>query len=249
MIKKVYHRLNREKNHLVHLITFKQIFKTIASQNIAIGTDKKVISYSLYGNDDLYLKGALRNIELANKFYPTWKLRFYITKDLKNWIKNELSDTGAEVITMNGTGIDHRFMTWRFLPAADPNVSVMLSRDCDSVFTLREVSAVEEWLNSDKDFHIIRDHPQHFTRILGGMWGVRNGLLLNMKEMLRSYKSHHLHKGFDQFFLTDMIYPLIKSNALIHDSESFFDDEISFKINFTRTGKEFIGEPRFELRD
>jgi hypothetical protein len=35
------------------------------------------------------------------------------------------------------------------------------------------VAAVNEWLNSSLPFHIMRDHPDHGTYILGGMWGAR----------------------------------------------------------------------------
>ena len=36
-----------------------------------------------------------------------------------------------------------------------------------------EQEAVEEWLNSNKKFHIMRDHPDHGTEILGGTWGCK----------------------------------------------------------------------------
>lgn len=32
---------------------------------------------------------------------------------------------------------------------------------------------MEQWLASNKTFHIMRDHPNHDTPILGGMWGAR----------------------------------------------------------------------------
>jgi len=35
----------------------------------------------------------------------------------------------------------------------------MMSRDLDSSIIDREAKAVEEWLQSDKDFHFMRDHP------------------------------------------------------------------------------------------
>ena len=47
----------------------------------------------------------------------------------------------------------------------------MLSRDLDSRPTRREVAAVEEWLDSSKAVHIMRDHPSHKAAIMAGMWG------------------------------------------------------------------------------
>ena len=52
-------------------------------------------------------------------------------------------------------------------------VDVLLSRDLDSRLSPREVSAVEEWMNTsievekDKPFHVMRDHPDHGAVMLG----------------------------------------------------------------------------------
>ncbi len=48
-----------------------------------------------------------------------------------------------------------------------------VSRDLDSRFSEREEAAVKEWLESDRDFHFMRDHPFHGTTILGSGWGVK----------------------------------------------------------------------------
>ena len=45
-----------------------------------------------------------------------------------------------------------------------------VSRDLDSLFSHREQAAVEEWLKSEKYFHIMRDHPAHDEVILAGLW-------------------------------------------------------------------------------
>ena len=56
----------------------------------------------------------------------------------------------------------------------DNTVDIFLSRDLDSSLSTREKSAVDEWLNSDKLFHAIRDHPSHNGVLLAGLWGVKN---------------------------------------------------------------------------
>ena len=50
---------------------------------------------------------------------------------------------------------------------------MFVSRDLDSIMGEREESAVTEWLRSSKDFHFMRDHPDHNATILAGMWGVK----------------------------------------------------------------------------
>ena len=47
-------------------------------------------------------------------------------------------------------------------------VDILLSRDLDSRISEREVAAVEEFLASDKQVHIMRDHPARTAPIMGG---------------------------------------------------------------------------------
>jgi hypothetical protein len=49
-------------------------------------------------------------------------------------------------------------MLWRFRPAFEEDDTIVLVRDADSRLSRRERAAVEDWLASDFDFHIMRDH-------------------------------------------------------------------------------------------
>lgn len=177
---------------------------------------KKVIAFSLWGNKYRYLGGALQNVELAKHFYPGWICRFYIGKSTRrDFVEKLKSFDNVEIVEMeedrNWTG-----MLWRFYAAADPTVDVMLSRDCDSRIHKREVAAVNEWLSSDKDFHIMRDHPYHDVPILGGMWGVRNKLLANIENQSKNYEVGDFWQT-DQNFLRDVIFNEVVDHAIVHD--------------------------------
>ena len=50
----------------------------------------------------------------------------------------------------------------------------------------------------------MRDHPQHATEILGGMWGVRNNLLPNMVGMINDYVKGDFWQ-VDQNFLREIM--------------------------------------------
>lgn len=53
----------------------------------------------------------------------------------------------------------------------DGMVDVMMSRDADSPLFQREVAAVQEWLASDRTFHVMRDTFHHCKYyILGGIF-------------------------------------------------------------------------------
>jgi hypothetical protein len=116
----------------------------------------------------------------------------------------------------------------------------MLSRDTDSRLSNREKLAVDEWLESDKDFHIMRDHPYHNTEILGGMWGVRNGLLKNIKELIEDYTKGDFWQ-VDQNFLKEKIHPLVITNSFVHDSYLKYNSN-SKQFPSKRINKEFVGD-------
>ena len=197
---------------------------------------KKVISFSLWGENPIYNVGAVKNAELAKEIYPDWTCRYYLGKSVPPPIIQELKDfNNTEIFIMNEPG-NWTGMFWRFYPASDPDVDVMVSRDTDSRLNLREKAAVDEWLKSDKDFHIMRDHPQHATEILGGMWGVRNRLLFNMVDMINDYIKGDFWQ-VDQNFLRERVVPLIRQNYIAHDE--FFEKK-PFPIE--RVPKEFIGQ-------
>ena len=196
---------------------------------------RKIISFSLWGDDKKYTIGALRNAELALSIYPGWLCRFYLGKSVPLDISEELQEfSNSEIINMNEKG-DWTGMFWRFL-AADHLSDIVLSRDTDSRLNKREKAAVDEWLNSDKDFHIMRDHPYHATEILGGMWGCRNGILHGITGLINDYQKGDFWQ-VDQNFLKEKIYPLIRDRSFVHDE--FFEKKPFPTI---RLNKQYVGE-------
>lgn len=197
---------------------------------------KKIIAFSLWGANPVYTIGAVKNADLAKEIYPGWICRFYVGKSVPiETIDSLIKRDNTEVFVMNEDG-DWTGMFWRFYPASESDVGVMISRDTDSRLSLREKAAVEEWLSSDKDFHIMRDHPYHATEILGGMWGVRGGLLSNMRQMILDYTKGNFWQ-VDQNFLKEQIYPVIVNYACVHDG--FFEKK-PFPIS--RELNRFVGQ-------
>ncbi|CAF1594311.1 unnamed protein product, partial [Didymodactylos carnosus] len=112
---------------------------------------------------------------------------------------------------------------WRFLPVGDTFVNVITSRDLDSPLIQRELDAVNEWFQSNKSFHVMRDHPNHNVRMLGGMWGFRTELNRSFAaEFLKKILDHssftHYDNRSDQIFLSDHIWPRIQNDIIVHDS-------------------------------
>lgn len=202
---------------------------------------KNVIAYSLWGEHPMYWVGAKRNIEGAKKYFPDFICRFYIDKNSRPDLIQSLNSDNVEIVLVESKDSFHG-MFWRFWAVEDPEVDIFLSRDCDSRFSDREVSAINEWLASDKDFHIMRDHPYHTTAILGGMWGCRRGLLkdANLSQSIERWNKYH-KKGIDQEFLSK-VYPMIKDYAFEHSEFGLNYGGNTRPFPTQRVNYEFIGE-------
>ena len=196
---------------------------------------KKVISFSLWGDAAKYNVGAVRNAALSRDIYPDWIPRFYVGATVPNDTLRRLEALGAEIVEKREMG-DWRGMFWRFEAASDPDVEVMISRDCDSRPSLREAAAVEEWMRSHFQFHIMRDHPAHCALILGGMWGVKAPLLRDISNLISAFPQGDFWQ-VDQDFLREVIFPRVRRAAMIHDE--FFGGR-SFPT--PRRGHEFVGQ-------
>lgn len=199
---------------------------------------KKVISFCLWGDKPKYTIGALKNADIAPFIYPGWEVWIYAADNVPQDIINSLSKNCR--IIKGGTGNwDSMFL--RFYPISDPEVDVFISRDTDSRLNYRERRAVDQWLASDKKLHIMRDHKEHTTLILGGMWGFRGTIEQDIKEIIRLFittrgRSNHL--DIDQAFLREVIYPNYRDSAFVHD-------EIFEMLPFPspRENNEYVGAP------
>jgi len=203
---------------------------------------KNVISYSLWGELPMYWVGAVENIKLCNKFFPGWIVRFYVDSNCRQDLIDTLIGDNVEIILVESKDSFHG-MFWRFWAADDPNVDIMLCRDCDSRISEREVEAINEWLLSDKDFHIMRDHPYHVVQILGGMWGCRNGIIrnLNIISLIEQWNQYS-RKGIDQDFLGQIIYPKILDRAFEHSEFNIKFGGRTHPFPTERFNKEFVGD-------
>jgi hypothetical protein len=206
----------------------------------------KVISFSLWGNNETYTKGAIINAELANIFFPDFECWVYLHKEsVPNEIIDELGEMkNVKVIIKTGdlTNEVCKPRMWRFEAIDDPNVEIMMSRDTDTRILPREKLAVDEWLKSDKNFHIMRDHPHHFYKILAGMFGSRKipEIICWKDEINKFIKTNN--KMYDQDFLREIIYPHIKNDAVVHATFSKFEPQSKdFPIKYDSEYR-FVGE-------
>lgn len=214
---------------------------------------KKLITFSLWGEDPKYCTGAIRNAELAKTIYPGWICRFYFgttpapTPDTP--IGGLLGRTIFKLMQMDNVECvfltepaDWTGMFWRFYPASEDDVEVFISRDCDSRLSEREAVAVQEWLDGPWFIHSMRDHPEHTVPLLGGMWGCKHGAIPDMKELIDKWNKEDRWQT-DQDFLKHVIWPKHYYRAIVHDDWNRFPmmglEQRSFPTQ--RQGNDFIG--------
>ena len=215
---------------------------------VAIHNMKKVVSFCLYGKKALYCLGAIENIKIIEKLYKGWEIYIYYN-NIPDKILELLKGMNCKLIHCNSNGYKWEGMFWRFFPFDDDDIDIWISRDCDSRVTTREIELVDQWLNSDKCFHIIRDHPYHGIKILGGTFGVKNYKFRKISNlqpiqyyMELYYKKYHknIEKWPDQTFLCGYVWNIVKNDQMAHISYN--------KLRFSKTDifikpvEDFVGK-------
>jgi len=199
---------------------------------------KKVISFSLWGDNPKYTVGALKNIDLLPMVYPDWDAYFYVGKTVPDKILYHMEIYDNVKIIHKEENNDWTSMFWRFEAVSEKD-SYIIFRDTDSRLNIREKLAVDQWIESGKTFHIMRDHPFHRVPILGGMWGYHNNGKYAVEQMLNKFKTSEATNeyGTDYAFLQKYIYPLALQDSVVHDE--FFDQK---PFPSSREGLQFVGQ-------
>lgn len=211
---------------------------------------KLVITYSLYGNDQRYFTNLPSVIATAQRIYPEWIIRFYVSIDTPLDIIRLLLSMKCEIILtiMKHQHLPNNFhgMFWRFFIANDESVERYLVRDVDSYVIQRERDAVLDWIREGKMFHVMRDHRNHNIEILGGLWGgLVNKTIFDIVKIYDSAVDFHRKDGKmkDQLFLRQYIWPIVKNRMTCHAAFTFyyFDNGQCHPFPTERKQNEYVG--------
>jgi hypothetical protein len=201
----------------------------------------KYLSFSLWGDNPIYNVGAIKNAELWKTIYPDWQMVVYYDDTVPKETINKLNN--QDVLTIDVTEKNLYGMFWRFFAVDLPNSEYCVFRDTDSRITIREKMAVDEWVNSEKSIHVMRDHPAHGIPygsdrlgILGGMWGIKSKII-PLADMINKFtKDKNLSYGSDQTFLKT-VYSIFEDDRTTHDE---FYEKKPFPIK--REYGRFVGD-------
>lgn len=195
------------------------------------GGTKKLIAFSLFGDNPKYCEPAVINALKLPSLYPDWIGRFYVDATVPPHVKDRLRSAAAEVVEVTRPVSHWPGPMWRFAAADDPEATHVIFRDADSIISHREVGAVGEWLESGRPFHVMRDAPTHTSLILAGMWGLVAGALTNMSVLVEAFLEQRCPgwrqqrvptnpqtRTLDQRFLASHVWPYARDNMMHHDS-------------------------------
>jgi hypothetical protein len=226
---------------------------------------RTVISFSLYGSVENYFRGLIENCKRINEIYPNFWIYVFIGNDFDHHILDDKLDnfTNVLVFQTGKSGLENR--SHRFFAIDFPEVGIMFSRDLDSIVNLRDQYCINKFIESDKKFQIIRDHQNHSTQILAGMWGIKKGLLqTNIRDLFNRFKMQRtfgitkqikFETESDQHFLAKFIYPIVMHDALVFDEYFNYPNEQPQKIlvdtfYFPPNNRyDFVGQPIFDWNE
>jgi len=228
------------------------------------GLHQRVIGVSSYrsNKDNILLTDkiwlyTLKYISEAEHFYPDWRVRVYyhnlnITINEILEIEKRFKNVDfCNVFNIPLLGNISSYMSGRlhrFIAIADRFVDIYMSRDIDSPILEREVVSVNEWILSNKLYHIMRDHPLHNDVILAGLWAVKiskNQTIRN--ELIRRLFSKSIMNCYnpingDEHFLQHYVWPIAQKDSIQHDS--FHCQLFNLSIPFTKpklSMSQFVG--------
>lgn len=233
------------------LVANQPILKTITALPPTFNANhslENIIAFSLFGANPRYCETSVMNVDLAKEIYPAWTCRFYVDESVPKEVIRRLQDKGAQVVLVNEQQKQISGLFWRFFVMDDPSVKRFMIRDADSLVSYREQVAVQQWLNSDRWFHVMHDYYSHTELILAGMWGGCHGVFHGIEEMIRKFliTGNYLNSRVaDQHFLRFCIWPTVQQSVLMHDSHQF--DPQASEFPRTEQRKDYELHPQFHV--
>lgn len=188
---------------------------------------KRCFSFCLYGTEPNYYIGLLENIKLIREWFPEFDIFVYKGICDPTW---EIPN--ATIIETTREGAIN--MLYRYLPLKNSTIGFI--RDADSRITERDRWCISEFLSSPYNYHMIRDHAFHKSRLMGGLFGWKKPLDIEIDT------SETAGYGDDEAYIARFIYPNIVNQLLVHTNITAFHGEHSERIRIKHKGPtDFVG--------
>jgi predicted 2-oxoglutarate/Fe(II)-dependent dioxygenase YbiX len=176
----------------------------------------KIISFSLWGDSEIYNYGMVENALIAKEKLPEFKIYLYYNNTILTKTFNILKKLDNVVlILVNNTEKSAINIFWRLTPCFYSN-SIINIRDCDSLINERDIFVINSFINSEFDICSVKDNIAHLKyALVGGGWGCKNGILKKYSDYFNNYCINKLNiRGIDQDLLIQIYYENINNIEL-----------------------------------
>jgi hypothetical protein len=189
---------------------------------------KKLLVYTLFGEEEFYQKGLLYNIKHAQSLFPEFKIRLYVDSKLSTSVVRRMESPQTEIIVKKSS-YKYNGLLWRFLPLSESN-TLSLFKDADLKLTDRDRWVATDFAKSDSRFYVLRDGPGWRSPIMAGAWGAKiESELIDVEALWEKWRKRQVKSCseylWDQGFLGEKIYPLIRRSMISYTEHVIYDGE------------------------
>uniref|UniRef100_A0A7S3G6R7 EGF-like domain-containing protein n=1 Tax=Palpitomonas bilix TaxID=652834 RepID=A0A7S3G6R7_9EUKA len=209
--------------------------------------ETRVVAFNAMGKRPDVLAGLVDNARDMPTFYPLWEMHIYTDGSIPEETIKQLRIAGGKFIKMvnvKGAMVGLPSSFWSLGATWKDVDDVVIFRDPTSRFSWREVEAVQEWIDSGKDAHVMRDLDSHTAALPANMWGVRTGRLReSLDEVAKQWFRDSQGNSMPDFteFLNDQVWPRIRGSVLQHDTFNCEEHEGSQPFPTQRRAGEAVG--------
>lgn len=193
---------------------------------------KKLISYSIFGQDSFYRRSFTNNLSHVRRLFPDYQIRVYVDSKLPESFIALLEREQLDVRVMLSHYAYHGLL-WRFLPIEEQNIFCLV-KDVDNRPDKREVWVADDFSQSEKRYYTQRDTPGSRSQIMAGAFGFktdRNTIAIEHKwnRWRKRYRFSDDDYLWDQGFLGEMIYPLIRTQLIVYTEHVIYEGESTIR--------------------
>ena len=178
----------------------------------------RIISYCLFRSEPSFIEGAVANTQIASKIFPEWIVRIYHDDTVPSKALESIRSDNVQLVNITTKIPFVPKHMWNLFVLSDPCLERYLIRSIDSRLTAREKGAVDIWIDSGKQFHIMRDHPVHVNySIPNGMWGGIKDAVPDMISLIHKYIKNSKEYGTIHNFLNKEMWQFAKTSVYQYD--------------------------------
>lgn len=224
----------------------------------------KVISLSIFGYNnnhadchsfDSFVRFLSVNLRAINVLFNDWKVYLAIDREsldaYKEYFEFIKNNNMIHYIDVHERKQLTRNMLWRVIPVSWADYTIC--RDIDSLFTYRELQAVNKWIQNGTVAHSMNDSVSHTIPLMGGMVGFKKKAF--DIGNIDNYNIDYSIKGADQTYLNQVVYPQVQNSItehrvlgmpIRHENPYSYNniEDITIDVsNYDDHSKQFFGNP------